>query len=76
MGAAAAVAERLGGPVGAALRSQAAGAFTDAFNVAMGTAAAVAVIAGVAVYLVLGRRPIGTAGMAAAPPVSAPAPSA
>ena len=76
MGAAAAVAERLGGPVGAALRSEAAGAFTDAFNVAMGTAAGVAVVAGVAVYLSLGRRPMGTAGAPAGAVVSAPAPSA
>jgi MFS transporter, DHA2 family, integral membrane protein len=74
MGAAAAVAERLGGAAGATLRADAGAAFTDAFNAAMGTAAVVAVIAGVAVYLVLGRRPMGTVGAAA--PVSAPAPSA
>ena len=76
MGAAAAVADRLGGPAGAALRSEAGVAFTDAFNTAMGTAAVVAVLAGLAVYLILGRRPMGTAGAPAAGPLSAPAPSA
>src|SRR5215212_6280118 len=76
MGAAAAVADRIGGAAGAALRADAGIAFTDAFNAAMGTAAVVAVLAGVAVYLVLGRRPMGTAEAPAAAAVTAPAPSA
>jgi DHA2 family multidrug resistance protein-like MFS transporter len=80
MGAAAAVADRLGGAAGAALHADAAAAFTNAFNAAMGTAAVVAVVAGVAVWVVLGRRRMGTvgapAGAGAGAPVSAPVPSA
>ena len=76
VGAAAAVADRLGGAAGAALRADAGAAFTDAFNAAMGTAAVVAVLAGVVVYLVLGRRPMGTVGAPGAAPVSAPVASA
>ena len=76
MGAAAAVADRLGGAAGAALQTEAGAAFTDAFNAAMGTAAVVAVVAGVVVYLVLGRRPMGTVGAPVGAPISAPAPSA
>jgi hypothetical protein len=76
VGAASAVADRLGGAAGLALRADAGAAFTDAFNVAMGTAGVVAVVAGVTVYFVLGRRPMGTVGAPAGMPVSAPAPSA
>jgi hypothetical protein len=76
MGAAAAVADRVGGAAGAALHADAAAAFTNAFNAAMGTAAVVAVVAGVAVWVVLGRRRMGTVGAPAGAPVSAPVPSA
>jgi hypothetical protein len=56
IGAAAGVAEQLGGDAGRALVADAGRAFTDAMNVTMGTSAVVAVLAGVVVFVVLGRR--------------------
>ena len=56
IGAAAGVAEQLGGDAGRALMADAGRAFTDAMNVTMATSAVVAAVAGVVVVAVLGRR--------------------
>ena len=61
IGAAAGVAEQLGGGAGRALVADAGQAFTDAMNVTMATSAVVAVLAGVVVFVVLGRRRAGDA---------------
>jgi nitrate/nitrite transporter NarK len=62
VGAAVAVAGRIGGEAGAELAAAAGVAFTDAFNTTMAAGATVALLAGVAVFVMsLRRRPVPTA---------------
>jgi DHA2 family multidrug resistance protein-like MFS transporter len=56
VGAAVAIANQVGGAAGAELAAEAGRAFTDAFNVTMATGAAIALIAGIVVF-VLSLRP-------------------